>query len=234
MHLESRLSSKIETASQLLEEAASQHAPAVFSSSYGLEDMVIGDLIAKGALPIEIATLDTGRLFEETYAVMQAAKKRYPQLHFTIVFPDATDVEPFVNAHGPNAFYQSKALRQQCCDIRKVKPLQRLLAGKKSWITGIRRQQSVTRKDTPFKAFDADHNVWKFNPLADWSYEEIWHYIRQNEVPYNALHDKGYPSVGCASCTRPIAVGEDDRAGRWWWEEPEARECGLHVQQRGG
>lgn len=232
MHLESGLSSKMEITLQLLEEAASQHAPAVFASSYGLEDMVLCDLIAKHAWAIEIATIDTGRLFEETYAVMQEAKERYPQLNFTIVFPDAADVESFVNAHGPNAFYHSKALRQQCCDIRKVKPLQRMLLGKKAWITGLRRQQSITRNDVAFKAFDKEHLLWKFNPLADWTYEETWHYIRQNNVPYNALHDKGYPSIGCAPCTRPIAVGEDYRAGRWWWEEPEARECGLHVKRK--
>lgn len=232
--LSPKLNKKIEHAVQILQEAASEYAPAVFSSSYGLEDMVICDLIAREDLPIEIATLDTGRHFEETYALMQEAKKRYPQLHFSIYFPESQDVESFVNAHGPDAFYQSKALRQQCCHIRKVKPLQRLLAGKQSWITGIRRQQSITRKDTPFKEFDTDHKLWKFNPLVDWSYQETWHYIRYYEVPYNALHDKGYPSIGCAPCTRAIAIGEDYRAGRWWWEEPEARECGLHVKRQVG
>lgn len=231
MQAESGLNTKLEHTLKLLEEAARDHGPAVFASSFGLEDMVLCDLMAKHALPIEVATLDTGRNFEETYAVMQKAKEKYPNVHFTIYFPEAREVEVFVNQHGPDAFYQSKSLRHQCCEIRKLKPLQRLLAGKKAWVTGIRRQQSITRKDMPFKTFDEDHGLWKFNPLADWIVHEIWAYIRQNEVPYNELHDKGYPSVGCAPCTRPIAVGEDYRAGRWWWEEPESRECGLHVKE---
>jgi phosphoadenosine phosphosulfate reductase len=160
---------------------------------------------------------------------MAAVEKRYG-VRLTVYYPRHDQLEAYVHTHGINAFYDSVELRKACCHIRKVEPLFRALAGKKAWITGMRAQQSATRKTLPRKSFDADHGLEKFNPLADWSEKEVWAYIRKHEVPYNALHDQFYPSIGCAPCTRPISLGEDIRAGRWWWEDPASRECGLHVR----
>ena len=148
-----------------------------------------------------------------------------------IYYPDTRSVERYVFEHGPNAFYQSVELRKACCEVRKVEPLRRALAGKKAWITGLRREQAVTRQELPVSGFDHDNGLHKFNPLADWTHLDVWTYIRSHRVPFNALHEKGYPSIGCAPCTRAIAQGEDIRAGRWWWENPETKECGLHPRK---
>ncbi len=205
-----------------------QYSPAVFASSFGAEDMVLTDLIATDFPAIEVFTLDTGRLPEETQQLIAAVQDRY-RIKVRAYFPDTTAVEQYTHAHGTNAFYDSVALRKECCFVRKVEPLRRALTGKAAWITGMRREQSQTRKDLQESAFDVAHGLQKFSPMLDWSNEEVWEYIRARNVPYNALHDRGYPSIGCAPCTRAVQPGEDIRAGRWWWEQPEHKECGLHT-----
>jgi phosphoadenosine phosphosulfate reductase len=211
----------------LLARVGGDHAPVALASSFGAEDMVLIDLVARHALPIEILTLDTGRLPEETHVQIDRVRERYG-LAIRILHPDAAALEAFVAANGANAFYRSIDLRQACCAIRKSAPLARGLAGKGAWITGQRRSQSITRADLAVEEFDAERGIPKFNPLADWSEANVWDYLRANAVSYHPLHDQGYPSIGCAPCTRAIEPGEDQRAGRWWWEQPEHRECGLH------
>jgi len=231
ININEKLATKIEAVKQVLTEIAADYNPATLASSYGAEDMVLMDLICKFAPEIEIFTLDTGRLPKETYEVMQQAKAHY-NLKVKVYFPDATDVEDFVTHQGPNAFYDSVELRKQCCGIRKVKPLKRALAGKKAWLTGMRRTQAVTRSELPVSEWDEGFGLQKFSPLTDWSNGDVWAYIRAFDVPYSALHDQGYASIGCAPCTRAITAGEDIRAGRWWWENPESKECGLHVKAK--
>jgi phosphoadenosine phosphosulfate reductase len=211
-----------------LDRVATGFSPAVFASSLALEDMVLTDLILKAQLPIDIFSLDTGRLHPETLAVLDAVKATYGYA-IAVYRPDAAAVEAYVSAKGPDAFYDSVELRRECCHIRKVEPLGRALAGKRAWLTGQRRAQSATRSDLAVQEDDPAHGMVKFNPLADWSEEDVWNYIRSNNVPYNVLHDQGFPSIGCAPCTRAVRPGEDIRAGRWWWENPESKECGLHV-----
>ena len=222
--------SLIDQAGALLREAGAAYAPAVLASSLGAEDMVLLDLIAELKLPIGVFTLDTGRLPQETYDLLQVARARYA-IPIAVFAPESDDIERYVAAHGPNGFYDSVALRQECCYLRKVKPLKRALTGKKSWITGLRRAQSAGRSDIALKGWDAEHQLEKFNPLAEWSEQDVCDYLRARDVPVNALHAQGYPSIGCAPCTRAIAAGEDIRAGRWWWENPEFNECGLHPRQ---
>lgn len=211
----------------MLGAVANAHAPAVLASSFGAEDMVLMDLVARTRLPIRVFTLDTGRLPQETHDLIQRSRERY-RIPIDVFVPAASEVEAYLREHGPNAFYESVSLRQRCCAIRKTEPLRRALAGARAWVTGLRRAQGVTRADVAIESFDAVHGIAKFNPLADWSDEEVWSYLRTHEVPWNALHDRGYPSIGCAPCTRAVAPGEDLRAGRWWWEDPEHKECGLH------
>jgi phosphoadenosine phosphosulfate reductase len=211
----------------LLHRVSEQHFPAALASSFGAEDMILTDLIARNALAIGVFTLDTGRLPGETYALIDRVRDYYG-LPIEVYYPDARALERYVGANGINAFYRGVELRQGCCAIRKTEPLARALAGKRAWITGQRRSQSLTRSDVAIVEFDATHGLHKFNPLAEWSKDEVWSYIRGHGIPYNALHDRGYPSIGCAPCTRSVEPGEDIRAGRWWWEHPEHRECGLH------
>jgi phosphoadenosine phosphosulfate reductase len=199
-----------------------------FASSLGAEDMVLTDAILTTGLPIAIFTLDTGRLPRETLDLLDRIRHRYAH-EIEVYRPDAAEVAGYVAEFGLNAFYQSVDLRQRCCHIRKVKPLARALAGRDAWLTGLRRAQAVTRADLPPREFDATHGLIKFNPLADWSEQQVWAYIHERKVPYNALHDRGYPSIGCEPCTRAIRPGEDIRAGRWWWESSESKECGIHV-----
>ena len=227
--LSTSVATRILAAKALLAEIAHNFAPATFANSLGAEDMVLTDLILKSRLPITIFSLDTGRLPPETYDLIGAVDKHYGH-RLTIFFPRADDVETYVRNQGINAFRDSVTLRKACCAIRKVEPLQRALAGKRAWITGQRAQQAATRDGLPLREYDASNGLEKFNPLAEWSEKEIWTYIKQNAVPYNALHDRFYPSIGCAPCTRAVALGEDIRAGRWWWESPESKECGLHVK----
>ena len=223
--------SRSAAARALLHEVATDFAPAVFASSLGAEDMVLTDLIVREALPIGIFSLDTGRLPPETLDLIAAVRRHYG-LTLRLYYPRHDLVEAWTSEHGINAFYESVELRKGCCHVRKVEPLQRALAGQRAWITGMRAQQASTRDGLPLRSVDtANGGLEKFNPLAEWSEGEVWAYIRQHGVPYNALHDRFYPSIGCAPCTRAVAAGEDVRAGRWWWENPESKECGLHVRR---
>ncbi len=214
----------------LLKAAAAEFPAITFANSYGAEDMVLTDLIAKENLPIEIFSLDTGRLPAETYTLMGDVENTYA-IKPVVFFPRHEAVESYVRGKGINAFYESIDLRKACCHMRKVEPLQRALAGKQAWITGMRAEQATTRSALPTREYDAGNQLEKFNPLSDWTEKEIWAYIRLHNVPYNALHDQFYPSIGCAPCTRAVAMGEDIRAGRWWWEDPTSKECGLHVKK---
>lgn len=224
----SSLQQKIDQTVAVLRQAAKEFAPLTFANSLGAEDMVLTDLIAKHQPDIQMFSLDTGRLPQETYELMQQVRNCY-SVPLQVYFPDATSTEALVGKIGVNGFYDSVDNRKACCHARKVEPLKRALSGKKAWITGMRREQAVTRGSLEVSAFDADHGLQKFNPLLDWSNAEVWEYIKANDVPYNALHDQFYPSIGCAPCTRAITPGEDIRAGRWWWEDPQNKECGLHV-----
>jgi len=206
---------------------AVEHAPATFSSSLGAEDMVLTDAILRSGTAIEIFTLDTGRLNPETLSVLDLVRERYGH-EIRVYRPDQAAVDRYVRDHGLDAIYDSVELRSRCCHIRKVEPLNRALAGKAAWVTGMRRAQSVTRKSMPLQEFDPAYGLWKFNPLAEWSEREVWDYVRAFQVPYNPLHDQGYRSIGCAPCTRATSAGEDLRAGRWWWESNAPKECGIH------
>jgi len=198
----------------------------VFSSSLGQEDQVLTDVIAGNKIPVEIFTLDTGRLFYETYELIEKTNARY-KINLKVYFPESADVEALVSGKGVNSFYESVENRKECCHIRKVKPLNRALQGAKVWITGLRAGQSDNRKDMPMIEWDEQRQLYKFNPLINWSYDEMINYLRDHNVPYNTLHDKGFISIGCAPCTRAIEPGEDARAGRWWVEASQ-KECGLH------
>jgi phosphoadenosine phosphosulfate reductase len=201
-----------------------------FASSFGAEDVVVIDILSKIKPEVTVFTLDTGRLPEETYDVMERIRQRYG-IRIVSYFPDKEAVERLEREKGFYSFRQSIENRKECCGIRKVEPLKRALEGLDAWITGLRREQAPTRSGLPKVELDLAHrNIVKVNPLADWSTEEVWAYIRTHRVPYNALHDRNYPSIGCAPCTRAIRPGEDIRAGRWWWELPEQKECGLHVK----
>jgi phosphoadenosine phosphosulfate reductase len=202
----------------------------VFSSSLGQEDQVLTDMIYKNQLPVKIFTIDTGRLFNETYELLDRTNARYKQ-NMQVYFPEAADVETFVQEKGINAFYESVDNRKACCHLRKVKPLNRALAGARVWITGLRAEQSDNRQDMPLIEWDENRQLYKFNPLIRWSYEQMLDYIKQHNVPYNKLHDQGFISIGCAPCTRAIEPGEHPRAGRWWWESSQ-KECGLHGETK--
>ncbi|MGE5116251.1 MAG: phosphoadenylyl-sulfate reductase [Betaproteobacteria bacterium] len=214
---------------RLLREAAAEHAGAIVqATSLGAEDMVLTDLIAREALPIALATLDTGLLHDETLALIGRIERRYA-LAVEVFRPRPESVIAFVRDHGERAMYDGIELRKACCGIRKLEPLSRMLAGRSAWVTGLRREQSDARGEVPFHDRD-DTGRLKLNAVADWSWGDVWHYIATREVPYNPLHDAFMPSIGCAPCTRAIAVGEPFRAGRWWWEDEAAKECGLHVK----
>ena len=208
--------------------------PVMLASSFGLEDVVLIDLVARLDLDIQVFSLDTGRLHQETYDVIEAIRRRY-EVDIAIYFPDTTRVEAMVREKGPNSFYDSVENRKECCYLRKVEPLKRALDGSSAWVTGLRRDQNVTRNKTPKIEIDRGHRgILKLNPLADWSANDVRQHIERFDVPYNELHDRGFPSIGCAPCTRPVEAGEDPRAGRWWWENPESKECGLHTKASRG
>jgi phosphoadenosine phosphosulfate reductase len=226
------LKRRIDELERLLVRVALEHSPAALASSLSAEDMVITDAILRRKLDIEIFTLDTERLHADTLNVIAAIRKRYGY-EVRVFRPNPQSVVQYVADFGRDAFYESADLRKSCCHIRKVEPLARALKGKKAWITGQRREQAVTRAELKLQDHDATHGIAKFNPLADWSEDEVWVAIRAGDIPYNALHDQGYRSIGCAPCTRPTVAGEDVRAGRWWWEQPEARECGLNLSPDG-
>jgi phosphoadenosine phosphosulfate reductase len=200
-----------------------------FASSMGAEDQVITDMLAKIDPSVKIFTLDTGRMFPETYDLIEKTNARY-KLNINIYFPEREQVEEMVNEKGLNLFYDSIENRRRCCHVRKIVPLKRALSNLDVWISGLRRSQSVTRTAVQMVEWDESHNLIKINPLLNWEEAEVWDYINKHNVPYNALHNKGFASIGCQPCTRAIQSGEDVRAGRWWWENPKLRECGLHVK----
>ena len=216
----------------LLARVARDFHPATLASSLSVEDMVLTDLIARERLPIGIFVLDTGRLHGDTLDLVGRIEQRYG-IAVRMHRPQPLAVNEYIVHFGRDAFYESAELRRQCCAIRKVEPLKRALAGKHAWITGMRRGQSASRGDIAIEEFDEAHGLVKFNPLADWSEEEVWDHIGRHEVPYNPLYDQGYRSIGCAPCTRPVVAGEDARAGRWWWENDGASECGIHFSPDG-
>ena len=217
-------------ATDVLRGAAAEHLGRIVqATSLGAEDMVITDLIARHQLPIALGTLETGMLHTETVALISRIEERYG-LAVEVYKPVTESAIHFVKTHGERAMYESIGLRKACCAMRKLEPLSRMLAGRAAWVTGLRREQSNNRGVVGFSETD-DQGRAKINPLADWSWNDVWHYIASHEVPYNPLHDEFMPSIGCAPCTRAIAVGEDFRAGRWWWEDETAKECGLHASE---
>jgi phosphoadenosine phosphosulfate reductase len=202
----------------------------VFSTSLGYEDQVITDLIATNGISIRLFTLDTGRMFGETYSVWNKTLSRYG-ITIDTMFPKQADVEGLLTEKGPYSMYESVENRKECCFIRKVEPLNRALAGQRIWITGIRAEQSNNRHDMTQLEWDETHQLYKFHPLLHWSFDDVKAYVKDNNVPYNSLHDKGFVSIGCQPCTRAIQPGEDFRAGRWWWEDNSKKECGLHTHE---
>jgi len=213
---------------RVLAEVARRYSGRIaFASSLGLEDQVITHIIAKSGLAIPVFTLDTGRLYAETYELIALTETRY-DIRIRVYAPDAGDVERMVELHGANLFRDSVAARKRCCEVRKLVPLRRALSELDAWVCGLRREQSVTREGVSAVEWDEGNGLLKINPLHDWTELQVREFVRDNDIPYNPLHDSGMPSIGCAPCTRAIAPGEDVRAGRWWWESPAHRECGLH------
>ncbi|HZO21948.1 MAG TPA: phosphoadenylyl-sulfate reductase [Steroidobacteraceae bacterium] len=229
--MRSRLSSDLEqraaaTRNALLD-ALRDHGRVVYSNSLGAEAMVLTDIIWTHVPDIDIFTIDTGRLHEETYELLEKLQRRY-QRTVRVVYPEARALEALVASQGVNGFYHSLEARLACCRIRKVEPFTRAIAGYRAWVTGLRRTQSLARAEARSLEWDATHRLYKVSPLLEWSEEQVWEYIRVHKLPYNRLHDRQFPSIGCSPCTRAIQPGESRRAGRWWWEQPESRECGLH------
>lgn len=231
------INERIEKLNSALENATSHEAldivikefgdKIVFASSLGAEDQVITEMIASIDKSVKIFTLDTGRLFPETYETLERTTNRYG-IPIEVYFPDAGHIEEMVRSRGINLFYESVENRKLCCHIRKIEPLTRAFIGMEAWICGLRREQSITRQDMKLVEWDEQNNLIKINPIIDWLETQVWDYIKEKNIPYNQLHDKGFPSIGCQPCTRAILPGEDIRAGRWWWELPQNKECGLH------
>ena len=215
----------VEAIQQLCEEFPDK---VIFTTSFGYEDQVITDIICSNNLPVEVVTLDTGRLFEETYKVFNRTVEKY-KINIKTYHPEAADVEELLSQKGPFSFYESVENRKECCNIRKVKPLKRALEGNKVWITGLRADQSANRENMTAIEWDEGYCLIKYNPLLDWTLDDVKKHIKANYIPYNVLHDRGFVSIGCAPCTRAIQPGEDFRAGRWWWESNSKKECGLHT-----
>ncbi|TLY79510.1 MAG: phosphoadenylyl-sulfate reductase [Gammaproteobacteria bacterium] len=207
--------------------ALARHGRLVYSNSLGAEAMVLTDIIATQLPEIDMFSIDTGRLYEETHELLEKLQRRYRRA-IRVVYPDAAALERLVARQGVNGFYHSLEARLECCRIRKVEPFKRAIAGYDGWITGLRREQSAARAAAEAVEWDAEHGLYKVSPLLEWTEAEVWQYIRARRLPYNPLHDRQFPSIGCAPCTRAIQPGESRRAGRWWWEQPETRECGLH------
>ena len=211
--------------------AVREHGKVVYSNSLGAEAMVLTDIIWSHVPEIDIFSIDTGRLPEETYELLEKLQRRYKR-NIRVVYPDAQALEKLVLAQGVNGFYHSLDARLACCHVRKVEPFKRAIAGYSAWVTGVRHEQSATRAQAQPLEWDAENELHKISPLLEWTEEQIWQYIRARKLPYNSLHDRQYPSIGCSPCTRAIQPGENRRAGRWWWEQPESRECGLHPRVR--
>jgi phosphoadenosine phosphosulfate reductase len=221
------LEHKVAAVQTLLADALARHQRVVYSNSLGAEAVVLTDIICTQLPQIDMFSIDTGRLHEETYELLERLQRRY-QGSIRVVYPDAAALEQLVARQGVNGFYHSLEARLECCRIRKVEPFRRAIAGYAAWVTGVRREQSAARARGESVEWDAEHGLYKVSPLLDWSEAQIWQYIRTRRLPYNALHDRQFPSIGCSPCTRAIQPGESRRAGRWWWEKPESRECGLH------
>jgi phosphoadenosine phosphosulfate reductase len=215
----------------LLQLAVADYQDVVYSSSLGIEAMVLTDLIFTQVPQIEIFTLDTGRLPQETLNLLDRVERRYKR-RITVYYPKAEAVEAYVRDNGINGFYLGLEERQGCCAVRKVEPFMRAIKGRKAWVTGVRREQSAERAQHQDMAWDDRYHMWKVSPLLNWTEQDIKDYVKARSLPYNVLHDQGYPSIGCAPCTRAVEVGADPRSGRWWWENPESRECGLQPRTR--
>lgn len=215
----------------IIEHFAGRKFNIAFSTSFGAEDQVLTHIINKSSTVVSLFTLDTGRLHEETYKTMAATAQKYGSNPIKTYYPNTTAVEKMVTEHGINLFYDSRENRALCCQVRKVEPLKRALNGVDIWITGRRTEQSAERSHMPIFEFDEGFGVYKLNPLADWSLQKVWNFIKENKIPYNPLHDSGFPSIGCAPCTRAVDEGEDFRKGRWWWEDDSHKECGLHIKR---
>ncbi len=229
--LSPRLETLVQDSRALLEHAAREYKDVVYSNSLGAEAMVLTDIIFTHVPEIEMFTLDTGRLHDETLALLDRVERRY-QRRIQLFYPDAAAIENYVRENGINGFYLGVEERQSCCHIRKVEPFKRAIAGRKAWVTGVRREQSAERALGESISWDERYGLWKISPMLEWTEQDVWAYIKARNLPYNALHDKGYPSIGCAPCTRPVEPGADPRSGRWWWENPDSRECGLQPRRR--
>ena len=212
----------------LLQKAVEEYGDVVYSTSLGIEAMVLLDLIYTFAPEISVFTLDTGRLPPETLDLLERVERRYKQ-RIEVFYPDAEAVQKYVRENGINGFYAGLAERQACCAVRKVEPFMRAIKGHKAWVTGVRKEQTTERAKSQPTEWDDRYNMWKVSPILEWTEQDIHDYVKAKALPYNALHDQGYPSIGCAPCTRAVQPGEHERAGRWWWEHPETKECGLHV-----
>lgn len=222
---------KAEASVALLQRAVAEYGRLVYSNSLGAEAMVLTDLICTHVPEIDIVSIDTGRLPEETLALLERLEHRYNR-RIRVFYPDAQAVEHYVREHGINGFYNSLGERVGCCQIRKIEPFKRAVAGYAAWVTGVRREQSDLRSGAVPIAYDEQYGLQKISPLLEWTEAEVWSFIRTRQLHYSPLHERGYPSIGCAPCTRAIAPGQDHRAGRWWWEHPDSRECGLHPRRR--
>ena len=225
------LEQKAAAVRERLAAAVGEYGRVIYSSSLGAESIVMTDIIWSHVPAIDIFTIDTGRLPEETYELLGRLQGRYKR-SLRVVYPDAKALEALVTAQGINGFYNSLEARMACCRVRKVEPFKRAIAGYGAWVTGLRHEQSATRAQAGAVEWDAENGLHKVSPILDWTEEQIWQYIRARQLPYNSLHDRQYPSIGCQPCTRAIQPGESRRAGRWWWEQPESRECGLHPRVR--
>ena len=223
-----QLAQKTAVLAERLQAVAERFPNAVFASSLAAEDAIITDQIAALKLPLRVITLNTGKLNPETEALIGETRRRYPELAFDVYEPLAEDAAEFEREYGAAAMYESVELRKRCCHIRKIEPLNRALADASAWLTGQRRSQSVTRSELNLEETDGARGIAKFNPIFDWEDDDVWAYVQTHRVPKNALYQQGYPSIGCEPCTRPVKVGEDIRAGRWWWEQKDSKECGLH------
>lgn len=225
------LETKAAAVRELLAATVREHGRVVYANSLGAEAMVLTDIIFSDVPQIEMVSIDTGRLPEETYELLEKIQRRYRK-PIRMIYPDGQSLEQLTTEQGINGFFHSPEARIACCNVRKVVPFKRVVGGYSAWVTGVRREQSKTRAEGQPVEWDTQHNLYKVSPLLDWTEEQIWGYIRARNLAYNALHDRHYPSIGCAPCTRAVQPGEDSRAGRWWWENTESRECGLHPRVR--
>jgi phosphoadenosine phosphosulfate reductase len=229
--LSKSLQARVEASVSQLSAALTEFKNVCYANSLGPESMVLTDLIWGSAQEIEIFTIDTGRLYPETYDLIERVQQRYGRA-MRIYYPSAAELEDWVGANGVNGFRDGVDQRRGCCAIRKVEPFRRAVSGRGAWVTGIRRAQSAGRALASPVAWDGEYGLHKVSPLLDWTEKEVWEYIRRKRLPYNTLHDKGFPSIGCAPCTRAVLPGDDQRSGRWWWERSESRECGLHPRHQ--